>query len=67
MKYEVLTYTLCDGWVNCWTDSDAEGNATPSLFDSREAAQAEVDDYFASRRDAGMDCDDELMIVEVDQ
>ena len=41
MKYEVLTYTLCDGYINCWS-VDGE----PQTFDSIEAAQAEIDELF---------------------
>jgi hypothetical protein len=22
MRYEIQTYTLCDGWVNCWSFDD---------------------------------------------
>jgi hypothetical protein len=37
-KFEVQEYTLCDGWVNTW--SDDEGATT---FNSEEEAQAELD------------------------
>ena len=33
-KFEIQHYTLCDGWVNTWTDYDAEGNEKPCTFDS---------------------------------
>lgn len=37
MRYQVETYTLCDGWVNCWTDEDEN----PVIFATRgEAEQA---------------------------
>ena len=39
MTYQVESFTLFDGWVNCWTD-DAEN---PITFDSREKAQQELD------------------------
>ena len=45
-KYEVQTYTLCDGFVNTWSTEDAAGNTIPSTFDTREAAQAEIDEFF---------------------
>jgi hypothetical protein len=38
-KYIVETDTYCDGWVNTWTYNDE----TLITFDSREAAQAELD------------------------
>ena len=37
-KFEVQEYTLCDGWVNTW--SDDEGATT---FNSEAEAQAELD------------------------
>ena len=42
MTFEIQTYTLCDGWVNTWTDDDVL-----VTFDTYEAAQAELDDHLA--------------------
>jgi hypothetical protein len=42
--YEVHTWTLCDGWVNCWTVTDEKGNEKPDTYPTIEAAQAEIDD-----------------------
>jgi len=39
--YEVQTYTLADGWMNCWQDDD--GN--PVLFPTLAEAQEELADY----------------------
>jgi len=36
-KFEVETWTLCDGWVNCWSDD----NQIPLQFDSYNEAKAE--------------------------
>jgi hypothetical protein len=44
MTYEVQTYTLCQGWINLWTDSL---NDTLVTFDTFEAAQAELQDFLA--------------------
>ena len=44
MTYQVQTYTLCDGWVNIWTDSLDDTLVT---FATREAAQAELDEYLS--------------------
>ena len=41
-KFEVLTDTFCDGWVNCWSDDDED----PCLFDTLEEAEAELRDMF---------------------
>lgn len=46
--YEVQTYTLCDGWVNCWTvyeEGDRDGK--PQTFESEAAAQAELDGFLS--------------------
>ena len=42
MKYHVLTYTFCEGWINCWTVNDQ-----PQTFDTLAEAQAELDEFFA--------------------
>ena len=44
MTYEVQTYTLCDGWINTWSDSLDDTLVT---FATREAAQAELDEYLS--------------------
>jgi hypothetical protein len=41
MSYEVQTYTLCDGWVNCWTDD----NEAPVTYPTREEAEAAVTEH----------------------
>ena len=38
-KFIVLTNTIFNGWVNCWTDGDEK----PLSFPSREEAQREID------------------------
>jgi hypothetical protein len=75
-KYAVLTETLCDGWVNCWTTGEADGSEAPSLFDTEAEAQAEIDDCIEGMREAhaeaGEDFDEEgeraqMVIVEAGQ
>jgi hypothetical protein len=46
--YEVQEYNLCGGWLNNWHDENG-----PSYFESREAAQNELDEFLA-------DCLDEV-------
>jgi len=41
MRYEVQHFTLCDGWINCWTVDDH-----PQTFASRSEAQAELNELF---------------------
>jgi hypothetical protein len=38
--FEVQTYTICDGWVNCWTVDDE-----PQYYDTREEAEAEIAEF----------------------
>ncbi len=49
--YEVLTYTLCDGWVNCWTVTEDNGEEVPDTFDSYEDAEAEVLEFLSDIED----------------
>lgn len=42
MRYRVLQFTLCDGWVNTWQVDDE-----PKTFDSYAVARAELDDFLA--------------------
>jgi len=42
MTYEVQHWTLCDGWINCWSVDDQ-----PQLFATWGQAQAELDEFFA--------------------
>ena len=44
--YEVHTWSLCEGWVNCWIVTDEKGNDQPDSYPSIEAAQAEIDEIF---------------------
>lgn len=40
MSYEIHHFTLFDGWVNTWTDTDDDGTETPTTF--KTEAEAEV-------------------------
>lgn len=74
-RYEVQHYTLCEGWINCWSIINSDDSQTPQTFDSVEAAQAEIDDFFADIQaeiDEGSRAEDEgydreeYRIVEID-
>ncbi len=72
MRYEIQTFTVCDGWVNTWTIIDDEGNESPEIFDHYQDAkdslvefleeedQSYFNGYIESRYTA-----DEFRIVEV--
>ena len=51
-RYEVQHYTLCDGWINTWSDYDEEGNETPSTYDSFEDALNELDSFLDDEQEA---------------
>jgi hypothetical protein len=38
--FEVQTHTLCDGWVNCWSE-----DGKPLYFPTKEDAEAELSDF----------------------
>lgn len=71
MRYQVLQYSLCDGWTNNWTVNDE-----PMTFASAEEAQAEIDEFLADIQ-ADIDCGDrepddgyspdEFMVAPVDE
>ena len=72
-RYEVQHYTLCDGWINTWSDYDEDGNETPSTYDSFEDALNELDSFLDDEQEAFEEgniespCDrDEFRIVEVE-
>lgn len=43
--YEVQHFTLCDGWINVWSDIDEEGNETPSVYATEQDAKKALDEY----------------------
>ena len=40
--FEVLTYSLADGWSNTWTTEDESGNEISEYFDTAEEAEQAV-------------------------
>lgn len=40
-RYAVHTWTICDGWINTWTET-IEGKEHPQTFPSIEEARAEI-------------------------
>jgi hypothetical protein len=43
MRYQIETFTLCDGWVNAWRDD----STTPVTFTSYDEALKELNEYFS--------------------
>lgn len=48
IKFEVQEWTLCDGWINNWSDED--GN--PSMFNSQHEAWQEWEAFYLDMHDA---------------
>jgi|CXWL01.1.fsa_nt_gi hypothetical protein len=50
-RYEVQTFTLCDGWINTWSVSEQAGDDTfteiPETFPTCAEAQAALDEFLA--------------------
>jgi hypothetical protein len=65
--FEVQHYTLCDGWINCWSVID-EQHMGPQQFESEEAAQKAIDEHFDDLADAEMEYSrDEFRIQPVEE
>ena len=51
MRYEVQTNTVCDGWVNTWTE-EVDGVEQPMIFATVQEAKDELDDFIADAEEA---------------
>ena len=47
MPYEVQHFTLCQGWINTWTNFDDCMQENPTVFETRDCAQASLDEFLA--------------------
>ena len=52
--FEVQHYTLCDGWINTWTDI-IDGKDVSSVFNSFDEALACLDEFLTDTLDAFVD------------
>jgi len=59
--YEVRTYTICDGWVNCWIIEDDEQQTFASIAEAQAAIDEDIEDRRDMQRDQGepFDAEDE--------
>jgi|CXWL01.1.fsa_nt_gi hypothetical protein len=50
-RYEVQTWTLCDGWINTWSIIEEAGDNIftdiPETFPTREEAQQALDEFLS--------------------
>lgn len=74
MKYEIQHFTLCDGWVNCWSIEDDNGNYVPEYFETLEQAQVALQDHLEDTRmeflEGNLETEDDpedFRIVEITQ
>ena len=65
-RYEVQTWTLCDGWINTWSVTEEVGDIVvtnvPETFATRKEAQQALDEFLSdlqSEIDAGQRSADE--------
>lgn len=72
--YEVQHYTICDGWVNCWTDTDEAGVSIPTIFKTyaealdalNELFEDDLEEYNRGNIDSMFEID-EFRIMEIDR
>lgn len=50
--FEVQHYTLCDGWINCWTETNEDGEESPSIFMTYTEALDALTDFIAQEHEA---------------
>jgi hypothetical protein len=65
MRYEVQTYTLCDGWINCWTTSKGDEEPVPETFATREDAEDALDQYLIECAEA-FECGDAEDVPDIE-
>lgn len=70
-KYEIQHYTLCDGWINTWSDAET---GEPTIYDSYDQARDDLADFLDQEAQSYFNGDiesryqaDEFRIVEVSQ
>lgn len=73
MAWEVQHHTICQGWVNCWSE-DVDGVSRPVVYETEEEAAFELkvflqeiaDEIAYGERDADQGYDaDEFRVVAV--
>jgi|LakMenE01Jun11ns_1017448.scaffolds.fasta_scaffold9919064_2 hypothetical protein len=47
MAYEIQEWCLCGGWTNTWSWEDDKGNSIPTTYQTKDEAEADLDDFFA--------------------
>lgn len=45
--FEVQTNTMCDGWINCWTDTDEDNVETKITYETHDLAMSAIHEFFS--------------------
>lgn len=62
--FEVQTYSILDGWVNCWVDYDEENHPIKTTFRTIEDAKEGLEEFY--RESTHLDINrDEYRIVNL--
>lgn len=48
-KYEIQHFTLCDGWINTWSDCET---GEPVIYDSYDQARDDLADFLDQEDEA---------------
>jgi hypothetical protein len=51
MAFEVQHYTLCDGWINCWSRVE-DGKEMPSIYNTYMDALNALSDFISQEHEA---------------
>ena len=43
--FEVQHYTLCDGWINCWSEENEDGVMIPSVYRTYTEALSALNEF----------------------
>jgi len=46
MCYEVQEFCLFGGWTNTWSYENVDGETLPSIFETKEEAESELNYFF---------------------
>ncbi len=51
MRYHILHNTICEGWINTWTE-EKNGVSTPLTFATLDEAEIELDEFLLDTQKA---------------
>lgn len=49
MRFEIQHLTICDGWINCWSNGET---AEPTTYASFAEALEDLDDFLENQQEA---------------